>query len=194
MFNGLTGFWSTRALLTTVASQVWYDLSSSLTTTSRASFNDRPMNPTTLRDLDLGRPNWETELSTTGADVPPMPLMWAPAGLQMIAIWPADAAGNNSILMDGIMATPQLTTDAQYIDIGGEEVAILLDYCEHIACFKEGGADFQETMDEWQSFLKDCTTRNAITMASSKYRTAMGLDTARDKRPRLSESPRLGAR
>lgn len=193
-FNSLTGFWRGRLLITTVANQPWYGLSSSLTSGMRVSFNDHPLSPTTLRDLDLGRRNWESETTTSGGDVPTEPKMWAPAGLQLIAIWPSDAAGSNSLMCDGVAATPILTGDTQKIDIGQEEVESLLNYCEHLAMFKQGGEEFSASSDEFQQVLANAGERNSLLMASSKYRTFMGLDTARDKKPRQVEQTRTGMR
>jgi hypothetical protein len=193
-FNALTGFWRGRLLITTVANRVWNPLSSSLTSGMRVSFNDHPLSPTTLRDLDLGRRNWEGETTASGSDVPTEPKMWAPAGLQLIAIWPADAVGNNTLLCDGVSATPILTMDSQKIDIGTEEVESLLNYCEHLAMFKQGGEEFSESQDEFQSVLANAGERNGLLMASSKYRTFMGLDTSRDKKPRKADNPRVGMR
>jgi hypothetical protein len=89
---------------------------------------------------------------------------------------------------------PILTIDAQKIDIGTEEVESLLNYCEHLAMFKQGGEEFSESQDEFQSVLANAGERNGLLMASSKYRTFMGLDTSRDKKPRKADNPRVGMR
>lgn len=194
LFNLLTGFWKTRALFNTVANQVWYPLPSSITSGLRVSWRDFPLSPTSFYDLDFGRPFWEGEATTSGSDVPTQPKVFAIGALNLIALWPADAAGGSSLIVDGISATPILTTDSSFVDIGQEELSGLLDCAQLLAVFKEGGKEFADAVTTFKRFLKSAGERNSILLASTTYRKFLGLDTSREKKPYKVDTDRVGAR
>lgn len=179
-FNLLTGYWKVRAVFNTTPSTVWYALPGTITSGLRVSWRDFPVaGPTSWHDLDFGRPSWENETTASGGDVPTHPVLWSVAGVNMIAIWPADAAGGNSLVADGVASTPILANDGDLVDIGQDELNSLLNYLQHIASFKEGGKEFSATQDEFKSFLKSCGQRSAILRASATYRKYLGLDKSR---------------
>jgi hypothetical protein len=202
VFNSLTGFWRTRLLLPTVANQVWYPVSGTVTSSLRVAWNNFPLNPVSMEDLDTGRQHWESETIVDGGDVPATPQLFAIGALNLIAIWPADTAASNSLQVDGIASTPLLAADSDFIDIGTEELTMLLDYCEHAALFKEGGAEFAATLPSDENpgsilgnFLKQAAKRNATLMNSELYRLWMGGDVnGREANPQRTKSERAGAR
>lgn len=195
MWNLLTGYWKTRALLTTpVSPSPWFMLPGTITSNMRVAFNQSPLSPTSIHAMDMGRGAWESETTATGGDVPTTPAVWAVGSVNMIAIWPTDAVGGNSLELDGIASTPILSTDASFVDIGQDELNQLLDFIEHIALFKEGGQEFQQSQALFQSFLRGASTRNALMMASAKFRTWMGLDQDFPRRPRKVTPERVGVR
>lgn len=192
-FNLLTGFWKTRATVLTVINQLWMLLPSTITSNMRVSWQGLPLSPTSAYDLDFGRPNWTSETTITGGDVPTQPKLFVIGGLTLIALWPSDAAGGNVMTVDGIAATPILTSDAQQLDIGLDEQKILLDYCQHVATFKEGGKELADSQALLKSFLKACAERNGMLKASAVYRKYMGLDKSRFSKP-LQVMSETGAR
>lgn len=192
-YNLLTAFWKTRATLTTTASTVWYSTPGLITSNMRVSFNGFPLTPASVYDLDFGRSGWESETTTSGGDVPTRPQLFVIGGLNKVGIWPADAAGANGLVLDGIAVTPILTSDASIVDLGQEDMNSLLDLCQHLAAFKEGGLEFKNSMSLWKSFLEAAGERNAILKRCSAYRRWMGLDKGRQSRPLKAEEG-VGAR
>ena len=192
-FNALTGFWKTRKVITTTANTVYYSIPGTLTAGMRVEFNSHPLGYSSLSDLDNGQPGWEDQTTATSGQ-PSTPQMWTPVGLDLIAIWPADAAGNNSLTVDGIAQTPVLSDDNSFVDIGEEELNMLLDYIEHLAVFKEGGKEFAASQVMYQNFLKGCATRNSMLMASASFRRFMGVQNDFERKQRFSKPERLGAR
>lgn len=196
-WNMLTGYWRGKVNVTpagTVANQVWYSLPAPMTSGMRVTFNNVPLNVASLDQLDNGRPQWEGETTTSGGDVPAVVDSWAPAGLTLIAIWPADAAGGNNLMCDGILTTPTVSADADPIDIGEDDIDTLLDYAEHLCQFKEGGAEFAASVETlYKPFLQAAATRNAILMASAEFRKWMGLHMDEDSHKR-QQGHRIGAR
>lgn len=178
-WNLLTGYWKARVTILTTASTVWYAVPGTIVSGLRVSWQGYTMSPTSFHDLDFGRPQWESETTTSGGDVPTRPTSWVIAGLNIVGIWPADAAGNSQLVLDGIAATPILANDGSTVDIGQDELNSLLNYLQHIASFKEGGKEFTATGDEFKQFLTAAGQRSAILRASATYRKYLGLDKSR---------------
>lgn len=193
-WNLLTGYWKARAITNTTANTVWYALPGALTSSLRVSWRDFPLSPTSFHDLDLGRPQWESETTTTGGDVPTRPMCWVIGGINLIGIWPADAVGGNSLVIDGIANTPILAADNDPVDLAPDELNSLLNYLQHIASFKEGGKEWQATDDEFQAFLAAAGQCSAILRASATYRKWLGLDKSRYSKKTESDDASPGAR
>jgi hypothetical protein len=199
VYNSITGFWRTRQLITTAADTVYYLVNGTITSSLRVSFNDHPLIPSALVDLDMGQESWESQ-NTSLSTCPNEPQIYGIGALNLIAIWPADHDGGNELSVDGIAQTPILTSDAQFIDIGTEELSVLLDYCQHVALFKEGGTEFNDTIPNknggetlFSSFLKGAAGRSGMIARSELYRKWMGGDsTGRSKNP--MSIPAKGAR
>lgn len=183
VWNLLTGQWKRRVTQTTTANTVWYTLPSMIIANARVEFNGRPLEQTSLTELDNGRPNWENEKTNSGGSVPTRPALWAPAGLTLMAIWPADAAGSNSLVIDGVRATPTLARTDDYIDIGQEELNAILGYALHAVSLKAGGSIFRATLPHYKTFITAAADKNDRLRASNMYRWAMGLDVNRVQRP-----------
>ena len=184
-WNLLVGRWSRRITLSTGAGTVEYALPSTLIYGTRlAMAAGLPLHPTSILELDLGRPTWRSETTTSGGAVPTIPTLWAPISLQRIAIWPATVgAGVNNLLVDGVAATPVLVENGDTVDLGEELHDPLLDYALHVAAFKEGGARWAATLPYFQTFLQLAAEENALLKASKAFRRFAGLDRRRDLQP-----------
>lgn len=193
-YNLLTGYWKTRAVLATTASTVWYSTPGTITSNMRVSFNGFPMRGESMYAMDFGRSGWESETTTDGGDVPTRPKYFVIGALNKVAIWPADAAGANSLMLDGIAVTPLLVNDASLIDVGQEDMNHLLDLCQHLAAFKEGGKEFSSSMESFREFLRGAGERNAILKRCATWRKWLGIDTGRRSRPLKVAAESVGAR
>jgi hypothetical protein len=182
LWNMFTAQWKQRITIATGAGQVWYSLPSTMIFNMRFEFDQFPVEQSTIGDLDNGRPNWEAETTATGADVPTRPSLWAPAGLNLFAIWPADNAGGGSLVVDGVRSTPVLVNPGDFVDLGQHEHHAILGYALHHAAFKEGGQRWQATMRHYQEFIKAAGDLNARLRASTFFRKIMGLDLNRNQR------------
>lgn len=193
-YNLLTGYWKTRAIIPTTAATAWYTTPGVITSNMRVTFNGFPMRSASLYSMDFGRSGWESESTTDGGDIPTRPKYFVIGALNKLAIWPADAAGANSLALDGIAVTPILANDGSTLDVGQEDMNGLLDLCQHIAAFKEGGLEFKASMESFKQFLAGAGERNAILKRCATYRRWLGLDVGRQKRPLKIESEAVGAR
>lgn len=185
LWNLLVGRWTARLTLSTGAGTVEYALTSSLIYGTRVSISGGlPLTDISIPELDLGRPTWRSETTTSGGAVPTVPTLWAPISLQRIAIWPATAGILvNGLLIDGVAATPVLVEDADTVDLGQELHDGLLDFALHVAAFKEGGPRWQATLPYFTAFLQAAAEENELLKASKAYRRLAGLDRRRDLWP-----------
>ena len=190
VFNCLTGFWRDRvAMPATVAGQHWYTVPAGLTYILRVEVNEQTCQASSLYDLDYGQPNWENETCPNDGSVPSV---FACAGVNLFALWPASFAGGESLVVEGVTPAP-LLTNVGNVNLGQDELEMILDEAGHIAQFKEGGQEFEASQETHKEFLKECGARNAVLMQSSKFRKYMGL-TDEKKRPMRSANERVGAR
>jgi hypothetical protein len=175
-FNLLTGRWHRRETLATVANQYLYTLSASMLYKTRVTFNTLPVSPSAREDLNNGRFRWRSETTTSGGDVPTRPTLFAPISLSTFYLWPADAAGGNTLTIDGVATTPILVEDSDTLDLGEESLNVLLDYALHALSFSQGASKFAATEVLWQSFIKACAEENTQLKSTRIYRRIMGLD------------------
>jgi hypothetical protein len=188
VWNALTGMWRTRISPVTSPRDPWHPLTGNLTYQVRISYNNSPLPKASLFELDHYRPNWENETTTTGGDVPATPLCWAPAGLQLIAIWPADAVGGTTFTVDGVVSTPVLVNAGDFIDIGDEELSTLLGYALHYLSFKEV-AHFKATMPLYQAFIAAALLKNERLKRSNFFRGIEKFDWTRKTRGIVKPPP-----
>lgn len=183
-WNLLTGRFRRRTTLASVAGVPWVDIpAATLVYNARLEYNDVPMYLSSIWDLDQGRPGWQGETTATGGTVPTTTRVWAPVGLRLFAIWPADAGGGGSITVDGVRETPTLVNPGDFIDLGEEEHHAILGKALRIAAFKAGNAILASTEKYDIEFLKAAGEANSRLKASSLYRKFMGRDKARAERP-----------
>lgn len=176
----LTGYWKKRVILTTQPSLPYYSLAGYLTSGMRVEWNSTALVQSTITGWDKGYPCWEGQ--------PSVPQEWAPLGISLIGIRPADRVGQNSLVIDGLAVAPQLVAITDFIDIGPEELNSLMDYCQYLGAFKEGGAELENAMALYQQFLKAAAVKNEKLLSSNIFRKAMGLDMdLGGQRPRRSK-------
>lgn len=179
--NLYTGVWKRRVVQTTVADRVYYTLDSTLIYNARVEFNGVSLAQSSFRDLDDGRPGWEAETTDT-AGAPDTPQLWLPVGMTTFAIWPADHDGQNSLLIDGVHATPVMDADDDTVDLDEASMEALIGEALFLASFKDPGR-LVKTQPWHSAFLALCLSTNRRLNASDAFRQAAGLDTDREATP-----------
>lgn len=181
-WNMLTGRWTTRLVLETTPITGEYTLPMTVSYRTRLLFNNLPMSPASREDFNNGRPNWYSETTASGGDVPTRPMLWAPVSLNLIWIWPGDFAGHNALTIDGVASTPVLTDPGDYVDLGEDDLSILLGFALHVLTFKKGSVWFAATRPYFEAFLRAAGEENQLITTSQMYRRYLGLD-HRDLKP-----------
>lgn len=183
-FNLYTGYWRGSATNTTTAGSPFVTVPGALTYHSRVTRTGLALARKSIVGLYRTKRNWRTQSTTSGSPVPSTIREWAPVGLGSIAIWPTDTAGGTTLTFEAIKITPILTADGQFLDVGNEELKLLLDEALWILSFKRPSI-LEQMKPKHQKFLQGCLERNDQLRASSYYRRMLGLDQAQRVVPRL---------
>lgn len=182
-WNLLTGRWRTRVMLTVAASNPEIALPGVMTYAMRlTTITGSPIIPSSLSELDLARPTWRLETTTSGGDVPLVPTVWAPLALTRLAIWPTYPSAD-SLLLDGVMRTPILVLPTDTVDLGLEVLDRVVDMALHIASFKEAAERWRATRPYFDAFLRAAEAENSLLRQNQAYRRWAGLDRRRDLEP-----------
>lgn len=182
MWNLLTGMWKQTIVVTTAEGDQFVTIPGTITYNMRAMFNGRGLEPASLMEMDSGYPNWEGQLTSDGGSVPTTVKQWIPIGLNLIAIWPGDGVGQNSLTIDGVSSTPILVGDDDFVDVPPSEINTLLGYALHVASFKDL-ARWPLTYEYYKNFVKAAGSYNSKLSASALYRQILGLDMNNSERP-----------
>ena len=122
--------------------------------------NGVPVNTTSLEELDSYQPNWH---NTFG-----VPQVIGVGGLDLIALAPVPDA-QYSVLMDLTKNIPVPVAGGDFIQVGRELLNTLLDYCVHLASFKQQGEMFSTTLPLLTTFFKMAKRYNDRLSAQSPY-------------------------
>jgi len=182
VWNLITWQWHGSVFIPTVASQTFYDVSASVLKTMRVEYNNVPLDLTSLQSLDLGQPGWQGTAAGT-------PKRWFPVALTQIGIYPTDAIGGNSLRVEGVLTTPVLVNESDYLDLGQWQVQALLDYVHHLATFKQGGEEFKASLQTLKSFMTAAGVQNRKFAETALYKRYMGMDLDELLRPMYRGGP-----
>lgn len=126
-----------------------------------ASINDVPVTVESVNNLDAYRPAWEDE-------TPGPPDVIALAGLNLAAIaGPPDV--QYGIAMDILRPAVIPSNDGDFVQLGPEELDVVLDYALHVASFKQGGAEFGSTVRNYENFVRLAAVHNDRIRASAVF-------------------------
>lgn len=129
-----------------------------------ASVDERPVPDDSLDDVMKFNSGWRNTRRK--------PTSYAMAGQHLIAVAPA-ADGVYGVGLDLWTKFPIPTSDADPLDIGREFVDAILSYAQHVAAFKQGGAEFTATIGEYKQMLKVAALQNDRLSAMAFYRAEM---------------------
>jgi len=121
----------------------------------------------TLPELDYGSPGWRTG-TAAAAD------SWAPCGLNKIIFSPRP---NSYVRLDYFRGDQPLTAEADYVQLGNEELNRVLDYAVWQLNVKSGTEEaFTSSEPLKQLFLTAANLRNTKLKGSLLYKRFMGQD------------------
>jgi hypothetical protein len=127
-----------------------------------ARINNVPVVVTSVTAADQYDANWQGQAAGT-------PVAVYYAGLNLVGLSPTPATVLNSITASVVRNMVLPLVDADYLQVGRDEISAVLDEAQHIAMFKCGGAEFAETFPLHGNFLRRCTLHNSKLQAMSHY-------------------------
>jgi hypothetical protein len=108
--------------------------------------------PATIDDLDLYKPGWQNLVD--------VPTALGKIGRNLVGASPVPV-GIHSIVMDVLRNAPVPVADADFLQVGRQDLNTIMDYCVHLAAFKLGGQEFLSTLPLLESFLKQAAAYNS---------------------------------
>jgi len=116
--------------------------------------------PSTLWDMDTALYAWQNSTGT--------PTDFAMAGWNLLVTYPVPTAAG-PVTVDAVRKAPVPASDATNVQIGREQVDMIVDYAEHLAMFKTGGGEFEATAQQADNFLLQAMTFNQRLSAAARY-------------------------
>ena len=104
--------------------------------------------------MDVFDPTWQSR-------TPGVPSDLALAGMNIVAVSPIpNGSGPYSMVLDVVRNMPVPYWDVDIIQVGAEFLDVVFDYAQHLAAFKEGGAEFQATVPQYQRLVEAAQLQN----------------------------------
>lgn len=154
-----------------------------MASTLQVSVDDNDVPVQSLERLDMRRPGWQhtsATANTTGVE------LVAQASPNLIALYKVPSMIYN-FTVDVVRNAIVPAADSDHIQISDEYLGSLLDYCVHLAIFKEGGADFMSTMPLYQNFFKAAASCNGALRASARNFPVLYKKAQVDRDERMAE-------
>lgn len=121
--------------------------------------NGVPLIASTLQEVAACNPLWENNLST------PTDVILAAPNLLALNPVPDNVY---SVTCDVVRNTPLPATDNDFVQVGREQVNMILDYAEHLALFKVAGPEWHATDRAAKNFLIQCLSYNQRISAAAR--------------------------
>ena len=119
-----------------------------------------PVLPSGILESDVYDPDWHNSSDA--------PIELLTLGNNLVSTNPI-ADGIYAITVDAIVNAPVPTADADFLQIGRQDLTAILGYAEHIASFKLGTAEFMATMPLFEDFLRQAVAHNVRIRAINDY-------------------------
>jgi hypothetical protein len=130
-----------------------------------ARVDDTLVSTSALADLDSLVPGWPN-ISGTPSTV-------SMVSYDLMALYPVPDSTSPAITLDVVTKATVPEEDDDYIQIPREYLSIILDYAQHLALFKVGGADFEASSQTYDRIIQAASLQNARLLAQSAYFEAL---------------------
>jgi len=138
----------------------YVELARMLPVVIHGEINGVPLVTNALKDLDHFALNWEN------AQAAPTDLILAAPNL--VAFYPVPD-GIYSATCDVVRNAPIPASDGDYLQVGREQLDMILDYAEHLALYKCAGTEWHATDRNAENFIRQSLSYNERVAASARY-------------------------
>lgn len=119
-------------------------------------------------EADSYSPEWDTSGNTANQ-------MLVMGGIDLIAVGPVPAAGAVSVLLTVVGNAPVPSAPGDYVQVSRDTLDAILDYAQHIATFKKGGIEFQQTLPLAKNFALAAIATNQRLKDLGIFRDLLGI-------------------
>jgi len=164
----------------------YVQLARALPVVIHAEINGLPLIPSTLAEMDASTPNWQNIASGPTNPVADL-LLVAPNMIALSAV----PSTRTSVTLDVVRRTPIPATDLDDLQLGREQLDMAMDYAEHLALFKVGGAEWHATERQGQNFMMQAVAYNQRLSAAARAALSASMQSQRQKQEiprRLNDS------
>jgi len=109
--------------------------------------------PQSVRSFSTYRAGWQNE-------APGAPNAIGVMSWNLVAIASQPDAGPYSLLFDLVQNAPVPVIAGDFLQVGREDLDVILDYAQHLASFKSGGDEFMDTVPLYQNTVGAAKARN----------------------------------
>lgn len=120
-----------------------------------AEYAGQPVEKSSIELFDRENPNWDAQSGILRK--------WAPCGMDAWFLDRHPTAAASVVLTT--VDQPVVLAETDVVDLEEEYINGLQDYVFHMARFKEGGAEFEQAMDAYDSFTEKAGMRGQRTFA-----------------------------
>ena len=106
-----------------------------------------PLQIDSVRSMDLYQTSWQAQANNT-------PNIALQSGLNMIALAPAPDVGTYTVTATVVQNAIVPVNSGDNVQVARDDLDAILDYAQHLASFKMGGAEFLSTMPLMKRFLQ----------------------------------------
>jgi len=106
-----------------------------------------------VRSFSTYRAGWQNE-------APGAPNAIGVMSWNLVAIASQPDAGPYSLLFDLVQNAPVPVIAGDFLQVGREDLDVILDYAQHLASFKSGGDEFMDTVPLYQNTVGAAKARN----------------------------------
>lgn len=148
--------------------------------------NGVPCFPDSLANLDAANPGWQGKTRRAPSDV-------SLAG-DLLAVCPVPDKAY-SVTLDLVQKCPVPVADADFLELGREQLSTVLGYAQHLAAFKSGGAEFLASVADYRDFLIQAGEYNEHIEAAGPFAMSAAEQSQKEEkaRPRRKAGMGLGA-
>lgn len=132
-----------------------------------ARINDVAVQVDSVRAADLFAASWEAQAAGAPAAI-------YHAGLNLVALAPAaSATGPFQVTASVVANAPMFSALTDFIQVGRDDLDAIIDYAQHLAAFKMGGAEFIATMPLLKRFLTQASLYGLKLAEIAEYTSAL---------------------
>lgn len=149
-----------------------------------ARLGNVPLDIDAVRSADLYRTGWQ-------AEAPGQPNAMLTSGLNRFALAPIPDAGTYSAMLTVVRNAPVPVADGDPVQVSRDDLDAVLDYAQHLAAVKMGGAEFTATMPLFSGFLDQAETYGLKLAEIAEFTSTIFGQSSREDQvnPRLAPAP-----